>query len=84
MDGTDPDEAPVSSNVADLIEKVRRRMASAPTVADIRGIADQALAEDRSPLTVAEIVQLTDIALGKAREVEQVAARLARLTEAAR
>ena len=33
-------------------------------------------------VTVAEIVQLTDIALGKAREVEQYAAHLARLTEA--
>ena len=57
-------------------------MAAAPTSAQIRDLGAQVLAESGGdPLTAAEIKQLTDVALGYAREVESYAARLAELTE---
>lgn len=74
----------MSPHVADLLQKVRARMAAAPTVADIRAMGDRALADcGGDPLSIAEIRQLTDVALGQAREVESYAARLAELTGSA-
>jgi hypothetical protein len=72
----------LSPHVAELLAKVRARMASAPTSEQIRDLSATLLAEPgRDPLTLAEIRQLTDVAVGRAREVELCAARLAKLTE---
>jgi hypothetical protein len=72
----------LSAHVADLLARVRARVATAPTSAQIRDLGAQVLRESGGdPLTAAEIRQLTEIALGCAREVESYAARLAELTE---
>lgn len=74
------DPAPLSPKVAELLEQVRAKVDLAPTLTEIRGLADQALTEARNnALTIAEIGQLADVATRKAREVEVCAARLAEL-----
>jgi hypothetical protein len=72
--------AGLSPSVADLIERVEAKMATAPTVAQIRSMTDEALADPSRPeFTLAEIRELTDVAIGRARKVEDYAARLAGL-----
>jgi hypothetical protein len=79
LNATDREEATAVS-VADLLEKVKVRVAKAPTIQAIRELADKALADARGhALTVAEIRQLSDVAVARARQVEECAARLAEL-----
>jgi hypothetical protein len=56
---------------------VSEKVAHAPTAADIRDIAAEAAARD--PMSLAEIQELADVAVRKARQVELFAARLAEL-----
>lgn len=80
MAGTDHEEVPLSPRVAELIERVKAKMAQAPTIDQIRELSEPALDDPaRDALTLAEIRQLTDVAIGKARSVEGYAARLASL-----
>jgi uncharacterized protein YpuA (DUF1002 family) len=70
----------LSPKVAELLAQVKAKVAVAPTLTEIRDLADRALAEARAnALTVSEIGQLADLATRKAREVEACAARLAEL-----
>lgn len=72
----------LSSNVAELIEKVEARVAAAPTAQEVRDLADRVIAESRAnALTMTEIHQLTRLAIGRAQEVEACAARLADLVQ---
>ena len=74
----------VSPNVAKLIERVEARVAAAPTVQQIRDLAGKVMADSReNTLTIAEIRQLTDLAISRARLVEECAARLAELVSGA-
>jgi hypothetical protein len=75
--GTDDELSP---NVARLIRQVEARVAGAPTVTQIRELADRVIAESRrSTLTLAEIQELVAVAVGRAQQVEDEAARLAAL-----
>lgn len=65
--------------VAALVQRVRDRMAAAPTVSLVRRMAGNALAGEKDALTAEEIRRLTAVALDRAREVETHAARLAEL-----
>ena len=72
---------PESPHIAELLERVRRRVASAPTPGDVRDLAGQALSAARgSPLTITEIRELADVAISQARQVERLTAQLAALS----
>lgn len=78
----DRDTEGLSPNVAELIEKVEARVAAAPTAREVRELADRVIAESRAnALTIAEIRQLTTLAIGRAQQVEAAAARLADLVQ---
>jgi hypothetical protein len=70
----------LSPPVAEIVEKVNARVASAATVSEIRALADQARTEARgSTLTMQQIGELFTVATDRAREVERLSARLADL-----
>lgn len=74
----------LSPDVARLIRQVEARIADAPTVGEIRELADRVIAGSRqSALTLTEIQQLVAVAVGRAQQVEDQAARLAALVRAA-
>ena len=78
MTGTDDDG--LSPDVARLIRQVNARVADAPTVAEIRELADRVAAGSRGgALTLAEIQELVAVAVGRAQQVQDEAARLAAL-----
>lgn len=77
MTGTDDDLSP---DVARLIRQVNARVADAPSVAQIRLLADRVIAGSRqSALNLTEIQELAAVAVRRAQQVENEAARLAAL-----
>lgn len=79
MPAREPEER-LSPPVAEIVEKVNARVASAATVAEIRELADQAMAEAHgSTLTMQQIGELFTVATDRAREVERLSSRLAEL-----
>ncbi len=74
----------LSPDVARLIRQVEARVAEAPTAEQIRELAGRVIAGSRqSALTLTEIQQLVSVAVGRAQQVEEEAARLAALVRAA-
>jgi len=74
----------LSPDVARLIRQVEARVAEAPTAEQIRELADRVIAGSRqSALSLAEIQELVSVAVGRAQQVEDEAARLAALVRAA-
>jgi hypothetical protein len=74
----------LSPDVARLIRQVEARVADAPTVDEIRELAERVIAGSRqSALSLTEIQQLVSVAVGRAQQVEDEAGRLAALVRAA-
>jgi hypothetical protein len=79
---TDRDTAGLSPHVAELIEKVEARVAAAPTVQEIRELAEKVIADSRAnALTITEIRELTNLAVCRAQQVQECAFRLAEMVQ---
>jgi hypothetical protein len=74
----------VSPHVADLLEKVGAKVAKAATIDQIRELAERAaLAAGDNTLTITEIGELAELAINRAKKVDQLVTRLAQLVNEA-
>lgn len=85
MPGEYPSADGLSPNVAELVGKVTRKMASAATPDEIRLLAAKAIRDTRdNKLTIGEIRELADAAISRANKIDDLVTRLAELLEEAR